>query len=358
MRKLRIGIVGLGRVSTKTHVPVLRSLEDVEIVAGADNNPERAQRVKDLFGLRNVYESYEEMYSSEELDAVYVCLPTFLHKAACMAALERGFHVLCEKPMGVSSAEAEEITELAEARKLVLMPGYKKRYAANFARAKQIINRGLLGNILHVQGTFLTPGPYISWDPKSEWYLDEKWHGTIYDVGCHIVDLLLYIVPGEITRTATFSRNGFCGYNTPTNVSCVFEMDGGIVGDLSIGWRLSTDVISLSVHGTAGSITVSRDELSYINPATDPIDRILAFAGGALKETTSLLRKVLDKVRGQDFYMEDLIQARAFCKAARGESLPPIDGRSAVRVHRFLEQIVLSSVETDDTVHAKCSLRG
>ncbi len=340
MKKLRIGIVGLGRVASRTHIPVLRSLENVEIVAGAEKNSERADRVKNLFKLDRVYSNYEEMYHSNFLDAVYICLPNYLHKDACKKALECGLHVLCEKPMGISTKEAEEITAIAEDKKLVLMPGYKKRYAINFYKAKQFIENGLLGNIIHVQGTFMTPGPYISWDPKSDWYLDEKWHGVIYDSGCHLIDLLFYLIPYEVKNVRTITHYGFIGYKTPTNLTCVFEMGEGILGDLSVGWRAAKDILSFSIHGTAGSLTVSRDFLTYTNPGTDPVDTIRIYLKNAYSESVSLIKKVNEKILGRNFYMEDLIQARTFFRAINDVEKTYVNGRDAVKVHEFLERMV------------------
>lgn len=339
MKKLRIGIVALGRVASATHIPVLRTLEDVEVVTGADNNPERAQRVKELFGLKSVYSSYEEMYSSEQLDGVYICLPNFMHEDACRKALESGINVLCEKPMGMSVEESSSVTALAERKGLILMPGYKKRYAPNFKKAKDIINGGILGKIVHVQATFLTAGPYIGWDPKSDWYLDEKWNGVIYDVGCHIVDMLLYLVPGKPESVRTVGLNGFTGYETPTNFSTSCLINGEILVNLTVGWRLAADNISLAIHGTAGTLYVSRDDLTYVNPGTDPVDVFLRHTTNAYREAMGILSKVANKIRGNNFYMEDLMQARAFCSAIRGDLAPPINGEDATNVHVFLEKI-------------------
>lgn len=340
MKKLRIGIVGLGRVASKTHIPVLKSFENVEVVAGAERNPDRAKRVQQMFGLKAVFDDYEQMYAAGGLDAVYVCLPNFLHRDACRKALERGLHVLCEKPMCMSAEEAREITELADERKFVLMPGYKKRYAPNFAKAKALIDSGLLGNVVQIQGVFMTPGPYISWDPKSDWYLDPKWHGVIYDSGCHLVELLLYLVPCEVRAVKSMTQEGFSGYSTPTNVSCVFQTESGAVGDLAIGWRASTDALSVAVHGTAGSLTVSRDYLSYLHPGTDPVDKIKSHFSNAVSEVGSVLGKIRDKVKGKNFYPEDLRQAEAFCLAASGLGAPPVDGHAAVKVHEFLGKML------------------
>lgn len=341
MKKLKVGVVGLGRVASKTHIPVLNSLKDVEVVAGAENNAERAERVKKVFGLQAVYSSYEEMFAKAGLDAVYVCLPNFLHKDACEKALRSGLHVLCEKPMGISSREAEELDTLAREKGLVLMPGYKKRYAGNFAKARRMIQEGVLGKVVHIQGTFMTPGPYISWDPKSDWYLDEKWQGVVYDSACHLVELLLYVFPGQGHSFRTIADKGFRGYKTPTNIATVFTMGDSTICDLAIGWRASTDFISIAIHGTAGSIIVSRDSFSYLNPGTDPVDKIKIHFFNGFRDCVELGKKIVDKVRGQNFYQEDLTQSRFFREAILGAG-QPVGGREATEVHRILESIVSS----------------
>jgi predicted dehydrogenase len=241
----------------------------------------------------------------------------------------------------MSADEAEEMTTTAEEKSLVLMPGYKRRYAANFLKAKRLIEEGTLGKVIHVQGTFLTPGPYISWDPKSEWYLDERWHGVIYDSCCHLVDVLLYLLPYKFCNVRTLSQKGFIGYNTPTNVTCLFEMEGDILGELTTGWRAATDVFSLSIHGTAGSLSVNPELFSYLHPGIDPIDKIKMDLGNAQSGFLSLMKKVYDKIQGKNFYAEDLLQAKAFCNAIRGHEKPFVDGKDAIRVHQFLQQMIV-----------------
>lgn len=344
MRKLNIGVVGLGRVASATHIPALKTLDYVEVVSGAETNPERAQRVKNLFGLGKVYEDYEDMYVSEKLDAVYICLPSFLHKDSCKKALENGLHVLCEKPMCMSVKEAEEVNILAKDKGLVLMPGYKRRYTKNFVKAREIIERGLLGKTIHIQGICLTPGPYISWDPKSDWYLDKKWHGVIYDIGCHLVDLILYLVPCKICNVKLVTQKGYMGYDTPTNVSSIFEMEGGATGNLIIGWRAAIDMISISLHGTAGSLIVSNDYFAYLNAGTDPVDKIEIDMRNAYSNCNTLVKKIRDKVQGRNFSTEDLTQTVEFCRSIYGQQTPPIDGDDAIKVHQFLEQMIGSSI--------------
>ena len=340
MRKLKFGFAGLGRIASSTHLPILKNFSEVEIIAGAERNAERGKRIQSLFGMRNIYSSYEEMYEKEKLDAVYVCLPVFLHHHACLKALERNIHVFCEKPMCISFGEAMEISSLAEKNNLVLMPGYKRRYAPTFRKAKELIGSGLIGKVIQAELSFMTPGPYISWDPKSEWYLDPRWFGVIYDTGCYLADLLFYLVPGEPLQVVAVASEGFTGYNTPTNLSCSFVLNGGIVGSMTMGWRASNDFFKISIHGTAGTVEVSRDTVHALNAGTDPMDRMKENIRDGVGELKSVLAKIRAKIADKDFYKEDIAQASYFIEAVRGRCQPPMTGREACRIHSFLEKVV------------------
>src|SRR2546423_7848001 len=132
MTPLRIGFIGLGGIATRMHLPILAQLPDVVVQAGSELNQAQAERTQRPFGLPAVYTSYQEMIAGEPLDAVYVCLPNFLHFEAASFALEHGLHVYCEQPMGLTSRAALTLAAEAERRKLVLMPGYNLRYHPHF----------------------------------------------------------------------------------------------------------------------------------------------------------------------------------------------------------------------------------
>ena len=165
--KLRIGVIGLGGVATRSHLPALAALPEVAIQAGAEIDSYQANRTKQRFGIPKVYATYQEMLEQEPLDAVYVCLPNALHYPAASAALRRSLHVYCEKPVGLSAQEAEDLARQAERAGLVLMPGYYLRFHEHFLRAQELLQERRLGKILQVQASALVSGPYRGWDPRA-----------------------------------------------------------------------------------------------------------------------------------------------------------------------------------------------
>jgi len=338
-KKLRIGIVGLGRVATATHIPVLKLLEDVEITACAEKNKERIHRVKEFLNMQNVFDDYKEMYKSKLVDAVYICVPTHIHHDATISALQSGLHVLCEKPMGRTVEEAVEMSLLAKKNNLILMPGFKYRYNDNLQHAAQIISSGLLGNIIQVEATFMTPGPYISWDPKSEWYLEKKHGGVVYDIGVHIIETVNLLIPNKINHIYAYSSQGYHEYDTPTNVSCSFKMEGGITGNVIFGWRSSIDFTRVSVFGTGGAIVVGLKSFDYFNAGTDPKDRIYSHIRNSFTEAKTVTKRIFSIIKGSEVSINDLEQAKAFVNSIRDGSAPPVSGENAVNVHKVLRAI-------------------
>lgn len=349
INKLRIGIVGLGRVATATHIPVLKLLNNVEITACAEKNIDRVHRVKEFLSIPNIFSDYRKMYESKLVDAVYICLPTDLHYDATISALRNGLHVLCEKPMGRTLEEATEMNSLALKNKLILMPGFKYRYNNNLQHAAQVISSGLLGNIIQVEATFMTPGPYISWDPKSDWYLEKKHGGVVYDIGVHIVELINFLVPNKITQIYANALQGYYEYETPTNVSCSFTMENKIIGTIIFGWRSSVDLTKVSIYGTGGALIVGLKSFDYYYAGTDPKDRIFSHFVNAFVEAKTVINRIASIIKGTEVSINDLQQAKAFVNSIRNGSPPPVAGENAVYVHKVLQGIE-RSIQTNKTI--------
>ncbi|MFX0124509.1 MAG: Gfo/Idh/MocA family protein [Candidatus Hodarchaeota archaeon] len=352
MGKIRIGLIGLGNVARRTHLPILKLMDDVLVVAGVERNTFRRERVSKLFGLNKAYASYEEMYDKESLDAVYVCLPNSLHLDATMKSLERGLHVFCEKPVGMSSREAMQMTVKSKENNLVFMPGYKYRYCEHFQKGKKLIESGKLGKILQVQAQFMTPGPYISWDAKSDWYVEGKGGGVIYDIGCHTVDLCQFLLSDKIRTIFAKETKGFKGFSIPTSISCTLSFQSGATGTISFGWRTAVDWVGVQLYGTAGSVLISKKLFIYENAGTDPYDRIKSNITNAYGEFKSSIKKIIAVGKGKDVSFEDYQQTRLFVEAIKKKIELPIEGENAVETHKVLEAIIRSlSNSTEENVN-------
>src|SRR5438445_4176106 len=114
MSQTRIGIIGAGWWATESHIPVLQAIPGVEVTCICGLEPEHLRKVQDKFGIRHATEEYTELLSRQDVDGVVVSSPHRLHYQHAAAALERGFPVMCEKPMVIKASEAKHLVELAE----------------------------------------------------------------------------------------------------------------------------------------------------------------------------------------------------------------------------------------------------
>jgi predicted dehydrogenase len=342
--KIRIGVAGLGGIAKRIHMPILHKMNGVELVAGAERDDYQRERVKRLFNLKSVYHDFEEMLDAGGLDAVYVCLPNFLHHRAVMKSLGLGYHVLCEKPMGLTAAEAVEMAALAREKGLVLMPAYNLRFVDVFRRAREIVLSGKLGRILQAQVVYLNPGPYLGWDPKSDWYLKEGGHGVLYDIGGHMLDIFstIFPYPLEVRDVKTNLIRGFEGFSVPTNISSNFIAGESTLVSLDLGWRTGSQMDRISLHGTAGTLNVSRFFLQHLHRGTDPGDYFTNYIGNGLFVVKDTLDRIVNIARGNRILKEYLREAEAFIKALRGECPQPIEPEEAAVTLSVLEAIAAS----------------
>ena len=148
---IRLGVVGTGRIA-KRFVPETKYVSGIESKSVYNPHKESAVRFADMYGLNPYYEDYEDFLS--EIDAVYVASPHESHYEYTKMALEKGKHVLCEKPLTFSKAQAQELYELAGQKKLVLMEGLKTAYCPGFEKLCQVVDSGVIGEVCDVEACF------------------------------------------------------------------------------------------------------------------------------------------------------------------------------------------------------------
>jgi len=337
--KLRVGVIGLGGVATRSHLPALAARPDVAIQAGAEIDSYQAGRTQQRFGIPKVYAAYQEMLEEERLDAVYVCLPNALHYQAASAALGRGLHVYCEKPVGLSAQEAEDLAEQAERAALVLMPGYYLRFHEHFVRARELLKERRLGKILQVQASAVHSGPYRGWDPKSDWYFDPRSGGPLYDWGSHLLDLVVYITNLDVEIVSATAQKSLPGLPVLDNIAAAFQANRGIVGTLNLAWGARGSLLMLQIHGTAGSLLVSDDYYEHRTPIGGGLNKLGTLLGNTRAILTQKAGAVIRR-RSSDVIHPKATQC--FIEAIRGEVQVQAYKWDAVRVHHVLAAIAAS----------------
>jgi len=242
---VRFGIIGCGSIARHRHLPELADNPDAEIVAVCDIVPSRAEEMGKKYDARP-YKKYEDLLALDEIDAVVVCTPNYLHAPITIAALKAGKHVLCEKPMATSRAEAEEMIATAEENGRFLMIGHNQRLMAPHVKAKELLDSGKLGRVLTFRTCFGHGGPE-GWcidKSKDTWFFKKQkaFVGAMGDLGVHKADLIRWLLGEEVEEVAAFVTTLDKSYSDDTlidvddNATCVLRMEGGAIGNLIASW--------------------------------------------------------------------------------------------------------------------------
>lgn len=239
MSKLKIAVVGCGSIAQVRHLPEFEANPNTEIVAVCDIVEERVNKIAEKYNAK-AYTSYEEMFVKENVDAISVCIPNYLHAAVSIAGLNAGLHVLCEKPMATSKEEAEAMIAAAKQNGKKLMIGHNQRFVASHQKAKEIIDSGKLGKIYSFRTAFGHPGPEgWSQDGRDSWFFrkSEAFIGAMGDLGVHKTDLVRYLLGEEIVEVGAFVATAAKeGTDVDDNAVCVLKSESGIIGTLAASW--------------------------------------------------------------------------------------------------------------------------
>lgn len=190
MEKIKVGIIGTGNISG-AHMNGYKALGDrVEVVAACDIDAEKLARYAAKHGIPRTYTDYNEMMAKEQLDCVSVTTWNAAHKGAAIAAMRGGANVLCEKPMAMNAAEAQEMLDVSRETGKLLQIGFVRRFGRDADTIRQLSAAGTMGDVYYAKATYLRrngcPGG---------WFGDKSYSGggPLIDLGVHVIDLTRYL---------------------------------------------------------------------------------------------------------------------------------------------------------------------
>ena len=197
MRKIHWGVLGTARIGVNKVIPALQKSQLGTVSALASRDLAQAQTVAQRLGIPHALGSYEALLADPKIDAVYIPLPNHLHVPWSIRALEAGKHVLCEKPIGLNSGEAEQlIAAAARFPKLKIMEAFMYRHHPQWQRARTLIAAGAIGQLRTVHSFF----SYHNVDPKNIRNIAAIGGGGMMDIGCYCVSLSRFLFGGEPLR--------------------------------------------------------------------------------------------------------------------------------------------------------------
>jgi predicted dehydrogenase len=192
MRRLRVGVVGCGQIARTAHLPNYARCPDVELVAVADRHRARAELCAREFGGSRAFDSFEAMLEATDLDALSICVPNKFHAPYAIAALERGIHVLCEKPPAMTGDEAAAMAAAARRNGRVLTFGFHYRWGVEVGVVKRFVDAQDLGEIHAARAVALRRRGIPGWGVFNDKALQGG--GPLMDIGVHVLDLALWLM--------------------------------------------------------------------------------------------------------------------------------------------------------------------
>ena len=193
-KKLRVGIIGCGGIANGKHLPALKNIPEAELVAFCDIVVEKAEAAKEKYGTPDakVYEDYKQLLKDKSIDVVHVCTPNRSHSFISCDALEAGKHVMCEKPMAKTYADAKKMYDTAVRTGKKLTIGYQNRQTPENLYIKSVCESGELGEIYYAHAYALRRRAVPTWGVFLNEY--EQGGGPLIDIGTHALDMTLWMM--------------------------------------------------------------------------------------------------------------------------------------------------------------------
>lgn len=302
MSKLKYACIGAGGIADKKHLNEYSKLSGVEVAVICDENPKAAERLAEKYGVSKIYTDYNKMFDELQLDFVSVCTPNFLHGSITEAALKKGIHVHCEKPLATNSAEAQKIVDAKNKYGKKVMVALNYRFANEALFLKKYADAGLFGDIYHAKCGWIRrngiPG-------KGVWFTDKKLSGggALIDLGVHFLDLTMYFMGYPKVSTvsgktysyfansahrlrAGYKNNGDGKYDVEDMAVGLIKMENGATVDFEFSWasNIEKETKYCELLGTKGGASLINGELKLYSEIFDTSINILPEINSNMKQ--------------------------------------------------------------------------
>jgi predicted dehydrogenase len=323
--KVRWGVLSTAGIAMKKVLPAMQKSEWVDLAAIASRDLSKAQQAAHTLGIANAYGSYEELLADPQIEAIYNPLPNQLHVPWSIKAAEAGKHVLCEKPLSLTVAEAKTLLAVQQRTGVTIGEAFMVRTHPQWLRTRQLITSGRIGALRSIQGFF----SYFNTDPKNIRNIPECGGGALMDVGCYPIHTSRYLFGEEPVRVASLLEKDPV-LHVDRLTSALLEFPSG-----QAMFTCSTQLVPyqrMQIFGTKGRIEI---EIPFNAPKDRPT-RILIddgrdlFGGGITVETFPTC----------DQYT---LQGDAFSRALREGTSVPVPLTDAIKNMAVIEAMFHSA---------------
>lgn len=265
MKKLRWGVLSTAKIGREKVIPALQKSTHNHVLAICSRDAQSARQVADSLDIERAYGSYEALLADPDIDAIYNPLPNHLHVDWSIKALQAGKHVLCEKPLGLNTADAQRLVDAAKAHpQLKVMEAFMYRFHPQWQLAKQLIDEGRIGKLYAVHSHF----SYNNREPDNIRNRVDMGGGALLDIGCYSVSLSRWLFNEEPTQVLG-QITPLPGEEVDCLTSAIMEFPAG-----SASFTAATKVEPIQYAeaiGDEGSLYIERP---FYNDSNEPVQRV------------------------------------------------------------------------------------
>ncbi len=319
MEKVKWGVIGDALIGREKVIPAMQKSQHCEIVGLASRDLAKAQKAAAAAGIEKAYGSYEDLLADPDIEAVYIPLPNHLHVPWAIKAAEAGKHVLCEKPIGMSAAEAATLIAVRDRTGVMIQEAFMVRTMPQWLRARELVQSGAIGELGAIQWAFT----YMLKDPTNVRNMADIGGGGLYDIGCYPITTCRFVLGREPKRVASLvNRDPDFGTDRLTSAILDFEP---VQVTLTVSTQLAP-AQRATFYGTEGRLEV----VIPCNTPNDVPTRIILDDGSTLDGSSA-------KIETFDAVDQYSIQGDEFSRAIRGEREQPIALEDAVANMRVID---------------------
>jgi UDP-N-acetylglucosamine 3-dehydrogenase len=336
---IRIAISGAGAIAERAHIPALLSTGDFEVVAVQSRTAEKANRmIERLWPAPSkrpaAYTDFDLMLAREKPDAVGIFTPNYLHCGFALSAFAAGAHVLCEKPMAPTFADARRMVDEAARTDRILMVTMQSRYAGFQAAIKRALDEGVIGQPNFIRARLSHGGPE-GWAPGQKWFVDpaQAGGGAMLDLGVHVADLARWYL-GDVEsvqgRVATLRKE----IEVEDTGVMLLQFRSGALGVIEASWASQPPLSAIEIYCTEGRIMTGypRTDISILRADGNP-------PPGYSRE------EILSQFDASDLLAPFRAVAQNFAAAIGEHAAPNPDGHDGLRAIELIEACYRSSRE-------------
>ena len=271
---LRWGILGCGDVAEYKGGPPLYTVDDSELIAVMRRDRAKAEDFAKRHGAKRVYSDIDDLLADDELNAIYIATPPYLHYEHTLRTAQAGKHVLCEKPMAMTVEECQGMVGACHDAGVTLMLAYYRNFYPNIVKMKALMDEGAIGDVVlaRVNHTgFYDPNRH----ELSSWRVnrDVSGGGVLMDLGSHRISLLQYLM-GDIESVEGYAETVYLDIEVDDSTVFTLRFDGGAHAVVNVNWNVGVSIDDVEVYGTEGALRCSPLNSGHLTLETKSAGRV------------------------------------------------------------------------------------